>query len=310
MDILNSSGFKIGVAKIDGNSIIINNNSKPLLIIEDDLELIQKIQNKDESGFEILFNKYCLLIGEIAALYDMTYSTTRKHMIKMGIDTKSKAGRRNSSYGKTFSEERKAKIGAASRGRKITPYERTPEIKNKISESLLKYYSEHEVGEETRLKLSQAWKDGKYENANMGRGYNGFFYSIKNNKKFFFRSLLELCYLIQIENDNDISFYDIEPFQIKLPNNHHYTPDVFLNGEILIELKPKKHLLYEDEERFNLEVSSAKEYCKKHNLTFKVIYDEDLDFRSDKFKRWLLNNKEELSKYQITFSSKDIWSQK
>jgi len=308
MDILNSSGFKIGVAKIYGDLIIINNDNKPLLIIEDDLELIQKIKNKDESGFETLFNKYYLLIGEIAALYNMTYSTTRKHMIKMGIDTKSKAGRRNSSYGKTFSDERKAKIGAASKGRKIIPYERTPEIKNKISESLLKYYSEHEVSEETRIKLSQAWKDGKYENVNMGRGYNGFFYSIKNNKKFFFRSLLELCYLIQIENNKDISFYDIEPFQIKLPNNHHYTPDVFLNGEILVELKPKKHLLYEDEERFNLEVSSAEEYCKKHNLTFKVIYDEDLDFRSDKFKRWLLNNKEDLSKYQITFSSKDIWS--
>ena len=308
MDILNSSGLKIGVAKIDGDLIIINNDNKPLLIIEDDLELIQKIKNKDESGFETLFNKYYLLIGEIAALYNMTYATTRKHMIKMGINTNSKAGRRNSSYGKTFSDERKAKIGAASKGRKIIPYERTPEIKNKISESLLKYYSEHEVSEETRIKLSQAWKDSKYENANMGRGYNGFFYSIKNNKKFFFRSLLELCYLIQIENNKDISFYDVEPFQIKLPNNHHYTPDVFLNGEILIELKPKKHLLYEDEERFNLEVSSAEEYCKKHNLTFKVIYDEDLGFRSDKFKRWLLNNKEDLSKYQITFSSKDIWS--
>ena len=208
MDILNSSGFKIGVAKIDGDLIIVNNNNKPLLIIEDDLELIQKIKNKDESGFEILFNKYYLLIGEIAALYNMTYSTTRKHMIKMGIDTKSKAGRRNSSYGKTFSDERKAKIGAASRGRKITPYERTPEIKNKISESLLKYYSEHEVSEETRIKLSQAWKDGRYENANMGRGYNGFFYSIKNNKKFFFRSLLELCYLIQIENNGELHCSD------------------------------------------------------------------------------------------------------
>lgn len=308
MDILNSSGFKIGVAKIDENSIIINNYNKPLLIIEEAEDLIQKIQNKDESGFKELFDDYYLLIGEIAALYHMTYSTTRKHMIKQGINTKSKAGRRNSSYGKTFSDERKAKISAASRGRKITPYERTPEIKNKISESLLKYYSEHEVSEETRIKLSQAWKDGRYKNANMGRGYNGFFYSIKNNKKFFFRSLLELCYLIQIENNRDISFYDVEPFQIKLPNNHHYTPDIFLNGEILIELKPKKHLLYEDEERFNLEVSSAEEYCKKHNLTFKVIYDEDLGFRSDKFKRWLLNNKEDLSKYQITFSSKDIWS--
>ena len=142
----------------------------------------------------------------------------------------------------------------------------------------------------------------------MGRGYNGFFFSPKNNKRFFFRSLLELCYLIKIEEDSNIIFYDVEPFQIQLPNNHHYTPDIFLNGENLIELKPKKHLLYEDEERFNLEVSSAEEYCKKHNLTFKIIYDEDLGFRSDKFKRWLLNNKEDLSKYQITFSSKDIWS--
>lgn len=308
MDILNSSGFKIGVAKIDGNLIIINNYDKPLLIIEEAQDLIQKIQNKDESGFKELFDDYYLLIGEIAALYHMTYSTTRKHMIKQGINTKSKAGRRNSSYGKTFSDERKAKIGAASKGRKITPYERTPEIKNKISEGLKKYYSEHEVSEETREKLSQAWKDGKYENANMGRGYNGFFFSPKNNKRFFFRSLLELCYLIKIEEDSNIIFYDVEPFQIQLPNNHHYTPDIFLNGENLIELKPKKHLLYEDEERFNLEVSSAEEYCKKHNLTFKIIYDEDLGFRSDKFKRWLLNNKEDLSKYQITFSSKDIWS--
>lgn len=308
MDILNSSGFKIGVAKIDGDLIIINNYDKPLLIIEEAQDLIQKIQNKDESGFKELFDDYYLLIGEIAALYHMTYSTTRKHMIKQGINTKSKAGRRNSSYGKTFSDERKAKIGAASKGRKITPYERTPEIKNKISEGLKKYYSEHEVSEETRGKLSQAWKDGKYENANMGRGYNGFFFSPKNNKRFFFRSLLELCYLIKIEEDSNIIFYDVEPFQIQLPNNHHYTPDIFLNGENLIELKPKKHLLYEDEERFNLEVSSAEEYCKKHNLTFKIIYDEDLGFRSDKFKRWLLNNKEDLSKYQITFSSKDIWS--
>lgn len=310
MDILNSSGKKLGEAKIDGDLIIINNYSKPLLIIEDELDLIQKIQNKDESGFNKLFNDYYLLIGEIAALYHMTYCTVRKHMIKQGINTNSKAGRRNSSYGKVFSEERRAKIGAAAKGRKIIPYERTPEIRNKISEGLKKYYSEHEVSEETRLKLSQAWKDGKYENANMGRGYNGFFFSPKNNKKFFFRSLLELCYLIKIEEDDNINFYDVEPFQIQLPNNHHYTPDILLNGEILIELKPKKHLLYENEERFNLEVSSAIEYCNKHNLTFKVIYDEELDFSTNKFKRWLLNNKEELNKYQIIFSSKSIWSQK
>ena len=45
-----------------------------------------------------------------------------------------------------------------------------------------KYFQEHEVSEETRKKLSQAWIDGKYENSPMGNGIHGYFNSIKNNK--------------------------------------------------------------------------------------------------------------------------------
>ena len=41
MDILNSSGQKLGEARIENNIIIIDNNNKPLLIIEDETELIQ-----------------------------------------------------------------------------------------------------------------------------------------------------------------------------------------------------------------------------------------------------------------------------
>lgn len=44
-------------------------------------------------------------------------------------------------------------------------------------------------------------------------------------------------------------------------------------------------------------------------MTFKVIYDTDIDFESRKFKRWLNNNPNIINQYQITFD-RDItkWS--
>lgn len=92
---------------------------------------------KDESIIATLFNEYYLLIGEIAALYGVCYSTMAKHLKAAGVDTTSKAGRRNSSYGTTFSEERIQNICKALEGkRKYGVYERTPEIRSKISTSL------------------------------------------------------------------------------------------------------------------------------------------------------------------------------
>lgn len=308
MDIKNSSGKIIGNIILNENSIIINNKTKPQLIIED-MEIIQLIKNKDELGAEKLFNEYFLLIAEIAALYNVAYATMAKHLKKRGIDTSSKAGRRNSSWGVTFSEERINNICKSLEGkRRGGHYERTPEICNKISEGLKEYYSLHEVSQETREKLSKAWADGKYENSPMGRGYSGYFYSIKNNKDFYFRSFLELDYLLKLEYDTNIFTYSVEPFQIKLPNNHHYTPDILINNEILVELKPKDHLNWENEDRWNLEITSAQEYCKKHNYTFKIIYDEDINFESKKFKRWFISHEEELTQFNIRLNRDIIWS--
>ena len=296
--VYDSTGKIIGKIEITENAIIIHHFSKPLLVIEDNLPLLELIKNKDESGFIELFEKYTLLIGEIAALYGMTYSTTRKHLIKMGIKTKSNAGRRNSSYGRTFSEERKRKIGEASRGRKIPQYERTPEIRNKISEGLKKYYATHEISDETRAKLSEAWVRGCYSTAKMGRGYSGFFYSKKNDRDFFFRSLLELSYIIFLEEEDWVETFSVEPFQIKLPNGHHYTPDILINGTKVVELKPSKHLTWEDEERWNIEIEYAVAYCVAHNYDFEIVYDTDIDFDTRSFKRWLLSS-DALSKYNI-----------
>ena len=39
----------------------------------------------------------------------------------------------------------------------------------------------------------------------------------------------ELDYLLKLEQDETVETYTVEPFQIKLPNNHHYTPDILIN---------------------------------------------------------------------------------
>ena len=307
MDIKNSSGKIIGnIKELDGGYLI-TNPPKPDLLI-DDKEIISKIKSKDETAFTILWNDYTLLIGEIAALYGMVYATTRKHLQKMGIDTNSHAGRRNSSYGREFSEERKRKIGEKSRGRKILPYKRTEEIKEKISRGLKKYYSEHKVSDETRQKLSDAWARGCYDHSPMGRGYSGYFYSPKNNADFYFRSFLELAYLLILEEEKDVQYYEVEPFKIRLSNNHFYTPDVLINGKMLIELKPSKHLLYENKERWELEQDGITKFCAEHNYEYEVIYDDYIGFDSVQFKRWYLNHQDELTQYNIRLSREVVWS--
>lgn len=144
----------------------------------------------------------------------------------------------------------------------------------------------------------------------MGTGIHGYFYSIKNNKKFYYRSLLELFYLIKIEEDPTIQTFQIEPFQIPLDGIHHYTPDFLLNNQHIKELKPSNHLKYiKENKRFELEIKSAQEYANKNNMTFELIYDTDLNYDTKKFKRWLLSHSEVIDLYQITFD-RDIsnWS--
>ena len=307
MDIKNSSGKIIGKIEKTEEGYLIINPPKPNLLI-DDVELVNKIDNGDESAFETLWNDYTLLIGEIAALYGKIYATTRKHLQRMGIDTNSHAGRRNSSYGREFSEERKKKIGEKSRGRKIPQYERTPEIREKISLGLKKYFSENEVSTETRQKLSDAWARGCYNHSPMGKGYSGYFYSPKNNLDFYFRSFLELAYLLVLEKEESVQYYEVEPFKIRLENNHFYTPDVLTNGKLLIELKPSKHLSYEDKERWDLEQRGIEKFCSEHNYDYTIVYDKDIEFDSARFKRWYLNNQDELTQYNIRLSREIVWS--
>lgn len=306
----NSSGKEIGTIIISSDGIIIKHFLKPEVIISNPYDICL-ISNLNDQGIILLYDKYYLNIGEIATIYGVCYSNLNKRIKKLSIKTGKNDNRRSSTYGQKLSEETKRKIGEKSIGRhNAGKYERTEEIKQKISNSLKEYYATHEISDETRQKLSQAWADGKYKNSPMGTGVHGYFYSLKNSKKFYYRSLLELKYLLIIEEDPSIQIYDIEPFSIKIEDNHHYTPDFLLNNKDIKELKPYNHLKYiKEDDRFKQEQQVAKKYAKEHNMTYEVIYDKDIDFETRSFKRFLLNNEQIIKKYNITFD-RDIskWS--
>lgn len=110
-NIKNSSGKIIGYTEIYDDKIIIHNNLKPELILED-LDLIKEIKNKNKDSKVLLklYDDYLLSAGEIASLYDVCYSNINFIINTLETKTSKKTGRRNSSYGKQRSESTKEKI--------------------------------------------------------------------------------------------------------------------------------------------------------------------------------------------------------
>lgn len=121
----------------------------------------------------------------------------------------------------------------------------------------------------------------------------------------YFRSLLELKYILDVENDSNITSVTSEPFHIKLEDGSTYTPDFLINEKVLIELKPHNHMKWRkdsQDNRFEKEVRGAEKYCEEHGYVFKIIYDTDIDFDTSKYKKHLLSHPEIIDKYNIRFN--------
>lgn len=303
INIKNSNGKITGTTEILKNYIKIDNIKKPILLINDK-QIIDEVINKKISKETLikLYNEYTLSIGEIASLYDRCYSNINKLIKTIPEITLNKKGRRNRAFGQSVSKEQSEKISKALKGRKVTIYERTPEIKEKISKSLKQYFKEHPQNPEPHIKN---WKNGIYDNVDFKIGISGYFTSFKNNTIIRFRSLLELYYLLLIEQDNDIKSYIYEPFHINMENGRSYIPDFLINNKLIIELKSKKYVerVKGVKEKVLYKESQAIKYCNSHNLFYKIIYDEDIGFDSKKMKHYIKNNPDIVKKYNITFSN-------
>ena len=297
----NSSGKVFGEVEITENKIIVQHYKKPLLII-DDVDIVSGIIHQELKYLLTLYDEYELCIGEIAALYNRSYHQINPMINNLNPKTSKSYGRRNSSYGQTFSDERIKHLSESHKG--VTPvgYERTPEIRQKISQTLIKKYASGEIWNDPK-KFSDAWARGCYKNVKMGRGIQGYMFSIKNQIDIYFRSLLELNYFILFEQNEAVEYYEVEPFQIKMSGDSHYTPDALINSKYLIEIKPSDHLRYTDSKRFEEEVLSAQQYCEKNELEYIILYDTDINFKTTRYKTFLRNNPDIIEQFNIRFNN-------
>lgn len=299
--IKNANSKEIGIIQIEKDYILIQNDSKNDLLI-DDSALIERIKQKDTSAIVILYDDYTLTIAEIATLFEVNYHVISNMLCTLPIKTNKKSGRRNSSYNKKFNVERCNHISQSLSGKHYDhSYERTSEILTKLSNSVHENHLNGVYGDEWRKKLSDAWKRGCYKNSPMGTGYSGYFYSVKNNKDYYFRSLLELYFYLNLEQDDSVQKYDVEPFQIKLSDKSHYTPDVLIDEKVLVELKNHSLSFDKDSTRFKKEIEVANKYCEEHCIEFKLIFDTDIGFSTYKFKSYLKSNNEIINQYNIRF---------
>lgn len=296
----NSSGRYIGETFVLEERLIIRHYSKPELII-DDPAIVFGVQARKTLCMLVLFDEYGLCIAEIAALYYMPYNRARTLLNALHPTTSHSTGRRNPSYGKTFSPERRQHQSEASKGRKAPPpYERTPEIRKRISNTLKMLYATGVIHNDS-ARFSAPWARGCYSNAKMGRGIQGVMFSHKNQQDISFRSLLELGYFIHWESDPSVTQYIIEPIQIFISADSIYIPDALINNEELVEIKPVLHLNYEPKDRFNKECDAAKQYCAANNLTFKIVYDRDIGFTTTKYKTYLRHHPDIIEQFNIRF---------
>jgi len=117
---------------------------------------------------------------------------------------------------------------------------------------------------------------------------SGIFYSKKNNCEYVFRSIYEFAYFYQLEKNNDVLKYIVEPFKIPYRNpydkkTHYYYPDVIVyykSGlKIIYEIKPFekiKNIVVQKK------ANATKKYIKKNNLADKYLFITEKDiFKSN-----------------------------
>lgn len=124
--------------------------------------------------------------------------------------------------------------------------------------------------------ISAAYVAGKMD-FKSGKGHKqGYYYSIKFLKLFYYRSSYELRFLEWCEESSDVFDLKSCPFRIPYISDEqkpkNYLPDFLLNNKLLVEIKPLALL-----EESSLKHLSAFEYCEENNYNFMFITEIELN---------------------------------
>lgn len=107
---------------------------------------------------------------------------------------------------------------------------------------------------------------GKPSPNGSGNGWSGWY------KGWFFRSLRELAYIIEVAECSDVVWKSAE--SIKIPyiswkgEKRTYSPDFLINGNKLVEVKPYK---LKSSLTVRLKQKAAEDFCKKLDWTYEII---------------------------------------
>ena len=108
---------------------------------------------------------------------------------------------------------------------------------------------------------------GKPSPKGAGNGWKGWY------KEVYFRSLREVSYLIYLDKNN-ILWTPAEKKEFTIHyldykgDKRTYRPDFLVNGNILVEIKPKR---LHNSPTIQLKAAAAIDFCNKHNLKYELV---------------------------------------
>lgn len=181
---------------------------------------------------------------------------SRERMIKRNKTNEQKEIVKKVMTGRKFDDEWKRKISEGHKG--LT---HTEETKKKISETKKQKISNREY----------KYVPGKIK---------GYYYSLKMNENFSYRSNLELKYYKVLDENKNIKKWSCETIIIPYTLNgksHSYFPDVFIEDtKELVEINSRM-IWYLNKQKKEAKAEAARKYCKERGWTYKIVYEDDLD---------------------------------
>lgn len=235
-----------------------------------------------------------------------TYKSSIKRSKTFGLCSSClKKGDRNPFFNKKHSKESMDKMIDTSNNseerKKYYKKIKTEEYRKELSEKLKKnppmkgnsYYNvwvvkygvdkADEMNRECSLKKSVKGEKnywfGKTPPFGSGNGWSGWY------KGWYFRSLLELSYMVNVIEKYDLKWVTGESNKFKISFNYkddvkNYFPDFILNDKYMVECKPKK--LWKTK-LVIIKKKSAEEFCQKNGLIYKLrdvpkISDNEINF--------------------------------
>lgn len=135
------------------------------------------------------------------------------------------------------------------------------------------------LSEETKKKISLVHRKAFASGSRKISGkFIGKIWSHKNNKYIYYRSELELIYIVKLENDISVVTYKTDYPHIKYELNNEiftYFPDFFINEKDMVEINSYT-VFYLNKDKKEAKVIAARKYCQENGLTYKILYEDDL----------------------------------